>query len=75
MNARDFLVRGLLAGLIAAFVAFGVAYVVGEPPVRAAIALEEAGGGHSHGGEEAEEERLPPVRCRCPVHCSPPSVC
>ena len=55
MNARDFLVRGLLAGLIAAFVAFGVAYVVGEPPVRAAIALEEAGGGHSHGGEEAEE--------------------
>ena len=55
MSARDFLVRGLLAGLIAAFVAFGVAYVVGEPPVRAAIALEEAGGGHSHGGEEAEE--------------------
>ncbi len=55
MNARDFLVRGLLAGLIAAFVAFGVAYVVGEPPVRAAIAMEEAGGGHSHGGEEAEE--------------------
>ena len=38
MSARDFLVRGLLAGLIAAFAAFGVAYVVGEPPVRAAIA-------------------------------------
>ena len=55
MNARDFLVRGLLAGLIAAFVAFGVAYVVGEPPLRAAIAAEEAGGGHSHGGGEVEE--------------------
>jgi predicted cobalt transporter CbtA len=55
MNARDFLVRGLLAGLIAAFVAFGVAYVVGEPPLQAALAVEEAGGGHSHGGEEAEE--------------------
>ena len=51
MNARDFLVRGLLAGLIAAFAAFGVAYVVGEPPVRAAIAQEDSAGGHSHGTE------------------------
>ena len=62
MSARDFLVRGLLAGLIAAFAAFGVAYVVGEPSVRAAIALEDSAGGHSHGtetadaGEHAEED-------------------
>jgi predicted cobalt transporter CbtA len=54
MSARDFLVRGLLAGLIAACAAFAVAYVVGEPPVRAAIALEESGGGHSHGTEVDE---------------------
>jgi predicted cobalt transporter CbtA len=49
MSARDFLIRGLLAGLVAAFAAFGVAYVVGEPPVRAAIAFEGSAGGHSHG--------------------------
>ena len=54
MSARDFLIRGLLAGLVAAFVAFGTAYVVGEPPVRAAIALEDSTGGHSHGTETAE---------------------
>ncbi len=54
MSARDFLVRGLLAGLIAAFAAFGVAYVVGEPPVRAAIALEDSAGGHGHGTETAD---------------------
>jgi predicted cobalt transporter CbtA len=51
MSARDFLIRGLLAGLIAACAAFAVAYVVGEPPVRAAIALEESAGGHTHGTE------------------------
>lgn len=42
MNARAFLVRGLLAGLIAGLATFGVAYEVGEPHVEAAIALEEA---------------------------------
>jgi Probable cobalt transporter subunit (CbtA) len=47
LSARTFLVRGLLAGLIAGIVAFGVAYVVGEPPVNAAIGLEEAAG-HTH---------------------------
>jgi predicted cobalt transporter CbtA len=54
MSARDFLIRGLLAGLIAAFAAFGVAYVVGEPSVRAAIALEDSAGGHSHGAEASD---------------------
>lgn len=56
MTARDFLVRGLLAGLIAAFAAFAVAYVVGEPPVRAAIALEDSAGGHSHGTDPGSEQ-------------------
>ena len=48
LSARSFLVRGLLAGLIAGFFAFGVAFVVGEPSVGAAIALESESGGHSH---------------------------
>src|SRR5690349_18737434 len=48
-TARDLLVRGLLAGLLAGVAAFVVAYVVGEPSVSAAIALEDASGGHSHG--------------------------
>jgi hypothetical protein len=41
LTARTFLVRGLLAGLVAGILAFGVAYLVGEPPVAAAISLEE----------------------------------
>lgn len=43
MTARNFLIRGLLAGLIAGFAAFGVAYFVGEPHVQAAVELEEGG--------------------------------
>ncbi|MGA8258222.1 MAG: CbtA family protein [Nocardioides sp.] len=43
MNARAFLVRGLLVGLLAGFAAFLVAHEVGEPHVERAIALEEAG--------------------------------
>lgn len=42
MTPRNFLVRGLLAGLIAGLFAFAVSYTIGEPPVNAAIALEEA---------------------------------
>lgn len=63
LTARTFLVRGLLAGLVAGILAFGVAYLVGEPPVAAAIALEEQGAadhtmsdmadaGSAHGDEE-----------------------
>jgi predicted cobalt transporter CbtA len=48
ITARDFLVRGLLAGLFAGLVAFGVGYFLGEPWVNAAIALEES----AHGGGE-----------------------
>jgi len=51
-SARDFLVRGLFAGLFAGLAAFGVAYVVGEPSIDAAIAIEEsAGSGHDHADE------------------------
>lgn len=60
VSARNFLIRGLLAGLFAGLVTFGVAYVVGEPSINASIAIEEAGSaapadettGHSHGAEE-----------------------
>ncbi|MFI2370341.1 CbtA family protein [Streptomyces sp. NPDC018833] len=48
---RGLLVRGMLAGVLAGLLAFGLAYLIGEPPVDAAIAFESA---HSHeeGGEE-----------------------
>jgi predicted cobalt transporter CbtA len=55
-SVGSFLVRGLLAGLVAGLAAFGVAYVVGEPSLSAAIALEEAGGAeHAHAGVTAPE--------------------
>lgn len=44
MNPRSFLVSGLVAGLLAGVAAFVVAFTLGEPPVDAAIALEEASG-------------------------------
>ena len=43
ITVRDFLVRGLLAGLVGGALAFGVAYFVGEPSVDASISIEEAG--------------------------------
>ncbi len=42
MNARTFLVRGLLAGLLAGIATFVVALTVGEPPIDSAIALESS---------------------------------
>jgi predicted cobalt transporter CbtA len=68
MTPRTFLVRGLLAGLLAGFFTFAVAYTVGEPQVDAAIAVEEAGSSghhddaaadghtHSHGADDAGTE-------------------
>ncbi|WP_431038772.1 CbtA family protein [Streptomyces sp. P6-2-1] len=50
---RKLLVRGMLAGLAAGVLAFVVAYLLGEPRVDSAIALEEA---HSHGGGAHEHE-------------------
>jgi predicted cobalt transporter CbtA len=38
---RDLLIRGMLAGLVAGFLAFGIAKVFGEPQVDLAIAFEE----------------------------------
>ncbi|QES10029.1 hypothetical protein DEJ44_33310 [Streptomyces venezuelae] len=65
-TVRSLLVRGMLAGLIAGLLAFAVAYVVGEPPVDGAIAVEEAqaaqeahtghGGGAAAAPEAAGEE-------------------
>jgi predicted cobalt transporter CbtA len=46
MNPRNFLVRGLLAGLVGGLLAFAVAYTVGEPQVDAAIKVEEAAAAH-----------------------------
>jgi MFS family permease len=66
MNAREFLIRGLLAGLLAGLATFAVAYVVGEPHVDSAIAIDESGGEHPHAdgadaghthGEEAAVSR------------------
>lgn len=48
MTARTFLINGLLAGLFAGVAAFLVAHTVGEPPVNAAIAVEESHAGHHH---------------------------
>jgi predicted cobalt transporter CbtA len=55
-SARDFLVRGLLGGLFAGLITFGVAYAVGEPSVNAAIAIEESAGGHNHGEDTAASD-------------------
>ncbi|MCF6474180.1 hypothetical protein FAF44_38245 [Nonomuraea sp. MG754425] len=56
---RTLLVRGLLAGLLAGLVAGGFAFVLGEPRVDDAIALEEAAARAAppeHAGEHAGEE-------------------
>jgi hypothetical protein len=55
MRPRTFLVHGLLAGLLAGLAAFFVAHQIGEPPVNAAIAVEEAHAAaesHAHHGED-----------------------
>ncbi|WP_232679255.1 CbtA family protein [Nocardioides sp. R-C-SC26] len=61
MNARAFLVRGLLVGLLAGLASFFVAHQVGEPHVETAIALEESGAAaapedaaHSHDDAEGD---------------------
>ncbi|MEV6423146.1 CbtA family protein [Streptomyces sp. NPDC051662] len=65
-TVRTLLVRGMIAGVLAGLCAFALAYVAGEPSVRASIAQEEAhsASAHQHGGEatqqgaEEEEEEL-----------------
>lgn len=65
MNARAFLISGLLAGLLAGIATMVVAFSLGEPQIDTAIALEEAGPAepapedghdHSHSHGEAEED-------------------
>ncbi|MGX6448853.1 CbtA family protein [Patulibacter sp. S7RM1-6] len=50
---RTLLVRGMLVGLVAGVLAFLWAHFVGEPPVRSAIAVEEAAAAAAHEPEEA----------------------
>ncbi|WP_435972719.1 CbtA family protein [Streptomyces sp. Qhu_M48] len=63
-TVRSLLVRGMFAGLIAGLLAFGVAYVFGEPSVNGSIAVEEARAaeeahaGHGAAGAEAAEEEV-----------------
>lgn len=68
MTARNILIRGLLAGLIAGLFTFIVAHQIGEPQIDTAIALEEAGAAvaetpavdqaeHSHADEGTEVSR------------------
>src|ERR1043165_2904178 len=57
MKIGNLLVRGMLAGLLAAVLAFAFASIFGEPQVDNAIAVEESQAappeaGHDHGGEE-----------------------
>jgi predicted cobalt transporter CbtA len=59
LTARTFLVRGLLAGLIAGVLTFGVAYLTGEPPVASAIALEEAESASPAGAAADHDHEVP----------------
>src|SRR6266496_1909629 len=53
MSMRSLLVWGLLAGLLGGLLAFGFASVYGEPPVEAAIAIEEQNSAaHDHGAAQ-----------------------
>jgi predicted cobalt transporter CbtA len=65
-SARRFLIRGLLAGLLAGVFAFAVAYVVGEPSIDAAIAIEEAGADAHHGGTAEEHVHEDPAGTEVP---------
>jgi predicted cobalt transporter CbtA len=69
MTPRNFLVRGLLAGLIAGFFAFAVAYTVGEPQVDAAIAVEKIAAAH-----EAQHAENPPADGHTHDHAEDPGT-
>lgn len=51
--AGSLLLRGMLIGVVAGFLAFLFAYQFGEPQVDLAIAFEEQAGGHSHSPADA----------------------
>ncbi|GAA3826654.1 CbtA family protein [Sphaerisporangium flaviroseum] len=56
---RNLLVRGMLAGLVAAALALVFAWIFGEPQVGAAIALEERLGHAAHGIDPAHAVASP----------------
>lgn len=62
MAPRAFLVRGLLVGLAAGVLAFVVAYLVGEPYVDRAVAIEEATAAHQLEGAHEHPEEAPVPR-------------
>ena len=64
------LLRGMLAGLLAALLAFSFAKVYGEPQVDRAIAFEEHARSHSHSGN-AEEPNSSAARSKPVSDCSP----
>ncbi|MET0821732.1 MAG: CbtA family protein [Aeromicrobium sp.] len=60
MTPRSFLVRGLLAGVVAGLFTFSVAYVVGEPQIDVAIAVEEAGSAAAPAAAHSHDESMAP---------------
>lgn len=56
MTARAFLIRGLVAGMVAGIATFFVAYLVGEPHVETAISLEESGTAAEEAPAEASHD-------------------
>ncbi|MDG4824045.1 CbtA family protein [Asanoa sp. WMMD1127] len=53
LSPRTLLIRGMLVGLAAGLLAFVIAYLIGEGPVDAAIAFEEAHADPAAAGEPA----------------------
>jgi predicted cobalt transporter CbtA len=60
---RDLLIRGMLAGLVASLLAFGVAKIYGEPQVDRAIAFEE-----QHAKAEASAHAPADAQTSAPQH-------
>ncbi|MFC4603769.1 CbtA family protein [Rhodococcus kronopolitis] len=50
-SLKNLLIRGLLAGLVAGLLAGAVAFVIGEPHVNAAIAIEESASAAAEAGQ------------------------
>ncbi len=63
-----YLLLGMLAGLIAGILAFGVGRVWGEPPVAAAIALEEAASAAEAEPHDHATDAAPGTEAAAPAH-------
>lgn len=55
-SLKNLLIRGLLAGLVAGLLAGAVAFVIGEPHVNAAIAIEESASAAAEAGQPSTEQ-------------------